>query len=123
MQPLAALSEYTPPPGLPTKTRPPTIVACAFDCKSPGKPNAHFSFSFGMSAAVRPALRESVNRVLDVLAPPQPFHAGPADGLNFAFAAAGFAAEHMAFGNGVISSVLRSVLPVMASAIARRSAA
>src|SRR5438132_1505400 len=123
MQPLVAFSEYTPPPGLPTNTRPPTMVACAFDCRSPGKPNAHFSFSLGMSAGARPALRESVNRVFDVLAPPQPFHAGPEDALNFADADAGFAAEHMAFGSGVISSVLRSCLPVTASAIARRSAA
>src|SRR5437762_6772215 len=103
MQPLAALSAYTPPPGLPTNTRPPTIVACAFDCRSPGKPNAHFSLSFGTSAAAMPALRASVKRVLDVLAPPQPFHAGPADRLNFALAAPGFAVEHMAFGSGVIS--------------------
>src|ERR1041384_6020538 len=98
MQPLSALSEYTPPPGLPTKTRPPTIVACAFDCRSPGNPNAHFNFNFGMSAAVSPALFASWKRVFAVLAPPQPFHVGPLPTPN----AAAFAfAVHMALGRGV----------------------
>src|SRR5439155_12373457 len=99
MQPLAALSAYTPPPGLPTNTRPPTMVACAFDCRSPGNPNAHFSFSFGLSAGARPALRGSVNRVMDVLARPQPFHAGSGDALNVAVADAGLAAEDIACGS------------------------
>src|SRR5215831_8148621 len=99
MQPLSALNAYTTPPGLPTKTRPPTIVACAFDCRSPGNPNAHFNFSFGTSAAVRPALFASVNRVFGVLAPPQPFHVAPADALN-AFARS--AGAHIALGNGTL---------------------
>src|SRR5215831_11110845 len=120
MQPLSALSEYTTPPGLPTNTRRPTIVACAFDWRSPGKPNAHFNFSFGTSAAVSPALFASWNLVFAVLAPPQPFHVGPAlmsKGVALRFA------SHMAFGNGAISSVFRSFFPVTASAMARRSAA
>src|SRR5204862_2222112 len=122
MQPVAALSEYTPPPGLPTNTRPPMMVACAFDCRSPGKPNAHFNFSFGTSAALRPAVRASAKRVLDVLAPPQPFHdiaPGALASNVFAFSDCG----HIARGSGVIASVLRSGLPLTASAMARRSAA
>src|SRR5437868_10404748 len=95
------------------------IVACAFDWRSPGKPNAHFSLSFGTSAAVRPALFASAKRVLDVLAPPQPFHVVTLALNAFAFSDGG----HIARGSGVISSVLRSFLPVSASAMARRSAA
>src|SRR5690242_8679796 len=96
------------------------MVACAFDWRSPGNPNAHFNFKLGMSAAVSPALFASWNRLFDVLAPPQPFDAGPAPTSNdpaFPLAA------HIAFGSGVISCVLRSFLPVTASAMARRSAA
>src|SRR5207249_2544049 len=55
-QPVAALSEYTFPPALPTNTRPPAVVACALACRSPGNPNAHFSLSRGRSAAVTPAI-------------------------------------------------------------------
>src|SRR4249920_1509673 len=120
MQPVAALIEYTPPPGLPTNTRPPKIEACAFDCRSPGKPNAHFSLSFGTSGGVRPAALALWKRVFEVLTPPQPLHEGPFAGLN---AAPAVGPAHMAFGNGAMSRVLRSFLPVAASAIARRSAA
>jgi hypothetical protein len=38
------------------KMRPPTMVLCEYDCRSPGNANAHFTFSFGTSAAVRPAV-------------------------------------------------------------------
>src|SRR6185436_5209664 len=93
------------------------IVACAFDCRSPGKPKAHFNFSFGTSAALMPAVRASANRVLEVLVPPQPFHVVLLGSNAFDFSDGG----HMALGSGVISSELRSVLPVMASAMARRS--
>src|SRR5438105_665094 len=99
------------------------MVACALDCRSPGKPNAHFNLSLGTSAAATPALRASVKRVLDVFVPPQPFHAGPDERLNFALATPGFDVEHIAFGRGVTSSVFRSFLPVTASPMARRSAA
>src|SRR5437868_14964193 len=95
------------------------IVACAFDWRSPGKPNAHFSLSFGTSAAVRPALFASAKRVLDVLAPPRPFHVVAFASNGFDFSDGG----HIALGSGVISSELRSFFPVRASAIARRSAA
>src|SRR5215813_13386239 len=95
------------------------MVACAFDWRSPGKPNAHFNFNFGTSAAVRPALFASAKRVFDVFAPPQPFHVVTVGSNGFDFSDDG----HIARGSGVISRELRSFLPVSASAMARRSAA
>jgi hypothetical protein len=38
------------------KMRPPTIVLCEYDCRSPGKAKAHFSFSFGTSVADTPGV-------------------------------------------------------------------
>src|SRR5688572_24009442 len=143
-QPVAALSEYTLPPQLPTNTRPPAIVDCAYDCRSPGNANAHFSFSLGTSVAVRPAAAPSWNRVLLVFCP-HPVHRGPALGLNasvapvlsaFAEASAdrrssppasgGWSdrpAVHIAAAAGVVTRGLPTGLPVRNSAIARRSAA
>src|SRR6185436_15939445 len=126
MQPVAALSEYTLPPQLPTNTRPPAIVDCAYDCRSPGNANAHFSFSLGTSVAVRPAAAPSWNRVLLVFCP-QPVHRGPALGLN-ASVGPGLSdrpapAVHIAAAGGVVTRGLPIGLPVRNSAIARRSAA
>ena len=54
MHPVAASSEYTKPVSAPTKTRPPATVGCPYAELPIGKPNAHFSASFGVSAAVSP---------------------------------------------------------------------
>src|SRR5690349_3282715 len=116
MQPFAAFSEYTLPPQLPTNTRPPAIVACAYDCRSPGNPNAHLSFRRDTSAAAMPAPAASWNLVLFVFCP-HPVQRGPALGLNASFAL------HIAAAGGVVTSGFESDLPVRNSAIARRSAA
>src|SRR6185503_12473331 len=121
MQPVAALSEYTLPPQLPTNTRPPAIVDCAYDCRSPGNANAHFSFRLGTSLAVRPAAAPSWNRVLPVFCP-QPVQRGPALGLN-ASVGPDRPGVHIAAAGGVVTSGLPMGLPVRNSAIARRSAA
>src|SRR5882672_3495684 len=97
-QPLSALSEYTRPPALPTKTRPPTTVGCALASRSPGKPNAHFTFRREACAAVKPAAFAVWNRVLLVLSP-QPFQLLPASGLSNAFPLAG---THIADCAGVV---------------------
>ena len=55
IQPVEAFSEYTLPPQLPTKMRPPAIVVWEYDCRSPGNANAHLTLSLGTSAAVKPA--------------------------------------------------------------------
>ena len=114
-QPVAALSEYTMPPALPTNTRPPAIVDCAFDCRSLGNPNAHLSFRRGTSAAVRPAIAASWKRVLLVVTP-HPFHLGPDEGSNAPFSV------HIARGGGDMFGALANVLPVTNSEMARRSA-
>ena len=114
-QPVAALSEYTMPPALPTNTRPPAIVDCAFDCRSLGKPNAHLSFRRGTSAAVRPAIAASWKRVLLVVTP-HPFHRGPVEGSNVPLSV------HIARGGGDMFGALANVLPVTNSEMARRSA-
>jgi hypothetical protein len=54
MQPLGASSEYTNPVSAPTKTRPPTTVGWPYAELPNGKPNAHLSASFDVSAAVSP---------------------------------------------------------------------
>jgi hypothetical protein len=40
---------------VPTNTRDPTTDTCEPEADTPGTPKAHFSFSFGTSAAVSPA--------------------------------------------------------------------
>src|SRR6185503_9407805 len=112
------------PPALPTNTRPPAIVDCAFDWRSPGKPNAHLSFSRGTSAAVSPAIAASWNRTLLVVTP-QPFHFGPDDGSNAILLPAlpePPDAAHIACGGGAVLSGLSNFLPVRNSEMARRSA-
>src|SRR5919108_5373560 len=96
--------------------RPPAIVDCAYDCKSPGKANAHFNFSLGTSVAVSPADAPSWNRALLVFCP-HPVQRGPALGLKVDDAV------HIAAGGGVVTSGFASDLPVRNSAMARRSAA
>src|SRR5207237_4672953 len=120
-QPLSALSEYTVPLWLPTNTRPPTTVGCAFASRSPGKPNAHFTLRRDACAAVMPALPESWKRVLLVLSP-QPFQFFPVSG--FAKPPGVFCAvTHIApCGGSVDRSRADSDLPVTYCAIARRSA-
>src|SRR6185436_14048781 len=93
------------PPALPTNTRPPAIVDWAFDCRSPGKPNAHLSLRRGTSAADSPAIAASWKRVL-VVVTPQPFHFGPDDGSNAAFSV------HIACGGGAVLSGLLNFLSV-----------
>src|SRR5688572_17628259 len=72
-QPERASIEYTARLSLPMKTRPSATVGCDELTPPPGKPNAHFSVSFGTSRAVRPAAAAAWNRALFV--PPHPFHA------------------------------------------------
>src|SRR5688500_7016113 len=64
---------------LPTKTRPAATVGCPDAEFEFAYPNAHFSVSFGTSAAVSPAALAFWNRVF---APslPQPFHIGSVAG-------------------------------------------
>src|SRR5579872_4516101 len=66
--PVPASSEYTNPVSTPRNTRPPTTDGCPQTALTPGNPKAHFSLSFGTSAAFNPVL----NRVL-VASSPQPF--------------------------------------------------
>src|SRR5262245_14705647 len=96
--------------------RPPAMLACEYDCRSPGNAKAHFSFSRGMSAAVSPAEEASWKRVLPEFCP-HPVHRGPVLGLK------GCVAVHIAAGAGVVTTGFDSDLPVRNSAIARRSAA
>ncbi len=56
MHPVLAFREYTTPALLPMKRRPPTTVGWAKAITSLGKPNAHFNFSFGTSAAASSGL-------------------------------------------------------------------
>ncbi len=56
VQPVSASSAYTVPLSLPTNTRPATMAGLPYACVPPGKPKAHFSFSFGTSSAVIPGL-------------------------------------------------------------------
>ena len=81
----ARVIEYTARLSLATKTRPRATVGCDELTPPPGKPNAHFSVSFGTSRAARPAAAAVWKRAL--LLPPQPFHAGvversPSGGLD-----------------------------------------
>ena len=101
---------------VPTNTRPPAMAGWPSALSSPGKPKAHFTFSFGTSAAVTPAAAASWYRVLRVFTP-QPFHAGPASGL----ANSPAAARHIACGDGWVLNASANGLPVTNSAIARRS--
>ena len=95
--------------------RPPAIVVCEYDCRSPGNANAHFSLSFGTSAAARPAA--PWYRVFDVFCP-QPLQAGPLPGANGALRGV-----QKARAAGVVESAVAKVLPVTNSAMARRSGA
>ena len=84
-QPERASIEYTARLSLATKTRPRATVGCDELTPPPGKPNAHFSVSFGTSRAASPAAAAVWKRAL--LLPPQPFHAGvversPSGGLD-----------------------------------------
>src|SRR5215471_19115165 len=106
------------PPALPTNTRPPTDVAFALACRSPGKANAHLSFRRGTSSAVRPAFDVSCRRVF-VRLTPQPFHDGPLKG----FANRPGASAHIALAEGALLKPLSKVLSVTNSASARRSTA
>ncbi len=53
----------------------PTTEICEPDADTPGRPNAHFSFSFGTSAADMPAAAPAESGVFCALMP-QPFHDG-----------------------------------------------
>jgi hypothetical protein len=103
---------------LPKKSRPPARVIPAHDCTSPGRPNAHFNFSFGTSAAESPAAGAAWKRVFDAFCP-KPFHVD----------AAGVIAKvprpvvHIAFCAGAIENGVPKPRPLANSAIARRSAA
>src|SRR5207249_1427518 len=72
---------YTVPVSLARKSRPPTTAGCARAASTPGMPNAHFNFNFGISAALRPPLSAGWNRAFPTPAP-HPFHDGPVLGLN-----------------------------------------
>jgi len=63
-QPLLASSAKTRLPWLPTNTRPPATVGWDQACEVSGKPIAHFSLSFGTSAAVMPAMAAGWKRLL-----------------------------------------------------------
>src|SRR6185436_339659 len=105
MQPVAALSEYTVPLQLPTKMRPPTMLACEYDCRSPGNAKAHFSLSRGMSAAVSPADDASWKRVLLEFYP-HPVHRGPVLELKDCVPV------HIAAAAGVVTTGFDSDFPV-----------
>src|SRR5687768_12098103 len=75
VQPVFASSEYTMPLVLPTNTRPAATVGWPDADDTPGKPNAHFSVSFGICAAVSPAAFSFWNRVF-AASLPHPFHIG-----------------------------------------------
>ena len=74
MQPVFASSAYTVPFWLPTNRRPPATVGCDHAEVASGKPNDHFSFSFGTLWSVRPACAAVWKRVLSLVGdhPPQP---------------------------------------------------
>src|SRR3954453_22869378 len=88
MQPRAMASEETNPVSPPTNTRPPATVGSPYAELPNGNPNAHFSASFGVSAAVRPGI--GLNREL-LVSNPHPFHDGPFDASN------GWLASHRFF--------------------------
>jgi hypothetical protein len=73
VQPVVASSAKTSPLSLATKTREPTMTGCERAELTPGKPNAHFSFSRGTIAALKPPLAIDCERVFSGL-PPHPFH-------------------------------------------------
>ena len=103
---------------LPKNRRPPASVMPAHDWTSPGRPNAHFNFRRGTSAAERAAARAGWKRVLD-RSWPNPFHTGaPAVIANVPRPVV-----HIAFGAGAIENGVPKLRPLAYSAIARRSAA
>src|SRR4029079_9788627 len=98
--------------------RDPTIVTCDPDADTPGSPNAHFTFSFGTSAAERPAAAADWKRVLR-RSPPHPFHAAAASGSFAALAAEQNAVLAIASSGALYDPGAR---PVTNAATARRSA-
>src|SRR6185295_16784773 len=83
MHPVFALSANTSPLSLEMNTRPPATTGCARAAVTPGRPNAHFSFSRGTSGALSPPLSAGTKRVL-VTVPPQPFQLEPLVGSDMA---------------------------------------
>src|SRR6186713_2143265 len=102
------------PLSLPTKTRPDTIVGCELVVSPVGNPNAHFSFSFGTSAAVRRAAAAGWNREL-LLSLPQPFQLALAVG----FVIAGFCVHLFGMFFASPAAELPMGLPDMNSAMRR----
>src|SRR6186713_555946 len=102
------------PLSLPTNTRPETIVGCELVVSPFGNPNAHFSFSFGTSAAVRRAAEAGWNREL-LLSFPQPFQPALAVG----FVIAGFCTHLFGIFFAAPAAELPMGLPDMNSAIRR----
>src|SRR3954471_23343415 len=86
MQPVFSLRANTSPLSLEMNTRPATTTGCARAAVTPGRPNAHLSFSRGTSGAVMPPLSAGTNRVF-VTVPPQPFQLDPFVGSDIAGAA------------------------------------
>src|SRR6185503_21240032 len=99
---------------LPKNSRPPASVSPAHDWTSPGRPNAHFSFSFGTAAADSPPPGSRWKRAFDAFCP-KPFQAGPAGVMvNVPRPVA-----HSAFGAGAIENGVPKLRPLANSAIAR----
>ena len=110
-QPVAALSEYTMPPALPTNTRPPAIVDCAFDCRSLGKSERPFELQARHVGGREPGHRGVLEaRVVRRDAPAVP----PRTRRRIERA---FARVHIARCGGVMVGALANVLPVTNSEI------
>ena len=103
---------------LPKNSRPPASVMPAHDWTSPGRPNAHFSFSRGTSAAERPAPGAAWKRVFEAFWP-KPFHAGPAGVI----VNVPRPEVHIALAAGASENGVPKLRPLANSAIARRSCA
>src|SRR5262245_48190594 len=104
---------------LPTKMRLPTTVTCEPEDDTPGRPNAHFTRSFGTSLPESPAPALDCCRVFRTSAP-HPFQAAPASGFGCEIVAA---LQYAVF--AIWSSGARyepGGLPARNSATARRSA-
>jgi hypothetical protein len=114
MQPVLASSAYTSPRSDAVKMRPPTTVGCVLAASEPAKPKAHFSVSFGTSAAVKLADAGAWYRVFWDCGL-HPFHAGPAS--------CGGSAAVVVHRLGSDDEALASGRPPRNSATARRSAA
>src|SRR5262245_10193441 len=79
VQPVVGSSAYTIPESLAMNSRLPAMAGCDRACVTFGIPNAHLSFSFGTSVALRRAWSCGWNRVLVTLAP-HPFQRAPVAG-------------------------------------------